>query len=110
MSTAAPSSPHPVRHQVDPEHASRLWGWAGVTSAALAAAGLACTWAYSVTEFDPVPWLRIPLILLLPLGLVATLLCAAIAWPGPGRRLAAVALAVSAVVVAAFITLLNVMT
>lgn len=77
--------------------------------AVVALVGLLCTWGYSVTDVDPVPWLRIPLILLMPFGLVAALLSSGLAWAGGERQLSAVGLGISALVVSAFIILLNVM-
>lgn len=109
MSTAAPSSAHLRRNAHDQRLASRRWGWASIVSALVALTGLGWTWSYSVTDFDPLPWLRIPLILLLPLGLIATTACAAIAWAGAGRPLARIALSLWVLVVVAFVVLLTMM-
>lgn len=109
MSTAAPSTPHRSRRRDDQGLTSRRWGWVSIISGVIALTGFLWTWSYSVSDVDPVPWLRIPLILLLPLGLIAATLSAVIAWRGAGRRLAWIGLGVSAAVLAAFIVMLNVM-
>ena len=107
MSTTA-SAPH---HGTPPHDASapgRRWGARAIALALVGATGLGWTATYSLTDVDPVPGLRIPLILLMPAGLVGAVLAAAYAWSigGTARRRAAAALVIAGLVVAGFVALL----
>lgn len=89
----------------DTARAGRL----SVVFGALAVAGLAWTWALStLPDLNPPNWLRIPGILLLPLGVLAALVTALIAVRGRGRRDAVVGLVLAGAAVAGFIALLAV--
>ena len=77
--------------------------------ALVAACGLAFTWVLSVSDaIDPPNWVRIPLILMLPFGVVGSLLAAGGAWQGGARARAATGLVLTATVVIGFVVLLTI--
>lgn len=107
--STSPGQVHP-RH-VRPVDRPQRWGAWSIALAVAAACGLAATWVLSVSDvIDPPSWVRIPAILLLPIGVIGSLLTASGAWQGGARARAATGLAVTAAVVIGFVVLLAVAT
>jgi hypothetical protein len=84
-------------------------GGASVVLGVVGLVGLAVTWVLSTTDVvDPPNAVRIPFILLLPVGLFGALLAGLLGLRGGRRPLALTGLALSAATLAAFVVLLNV--
>lgn len=84
-------------------------GLLSIVFGALALLGFVWTWVLSVSDvLDPPNWIRIPGILLMPVALVAAVAAGLQARQGTGRRRGDVGLVLAALVVLAFVVLLNV--
>lgn len=95
--------------QVTPARDTRRSGLVSIVFAVLALSGLVWTWVLSVSDaLDPPNWVRIPGILLMPAALIVALAAGLQARQGTGRTRGNVGLALAALVVLAFVVLLNV--
>ena len=84
-------------------------GLLSIVFGVLALLGLGWTWVLSVSDvLDPPNWVRIPGILLMPAGLIAAVAFGLQARQGTGRQRGTVGLVLAALVVLAFVALLNV--
>ena len=106
-----PTTPpgHVRRQGVRPVKDPARWGAWSIALAVAAVGGLVFTWVLSVSDvMDPPNWARIPVILLLPFGVIGSLLAASGAWQGGDKARATIGLALTAAVVIGFVVLLNI--
>jgi hypothetical protein len=95
MTTIGPV-PHPPAHRLrHPFH--RAENPAGVLSTVLGLVGFAAlVWAWLLTTIDPPNWVRVPGLVLLPIGSLGSLGVGVIGMLAPPRRWAAVGLTLGA--------------
>ena len=107
MTTPSTSPSRVEPRHVRPVDHPRRWGAWSIALALAAACGLAFAWVLSVSDVvDPPNWVRIPALLVLPIGVIGSLLTASGAWQGGARTRAAAGLAITAAVVVGFVVLL----